>query len=213
MAAAAAGGGIITGLFGSDSAQARPTERSAGVSGAPLAYEPLIGGIGMFGGNFAPRNWANCDGQLLAISQNTALFSILGTIYGGDGRTTFAVPDLRGRVPIHAGQGPGLTSRNQGQSGGTETETLAAAQIPNHSHPASLPVTSAEGDATSPDGNALGAQPNSRGTQPIYSTNATNGTMDVNSAAVGGSQSHNNMPPFAVIRYVIALTGIFPSRN
>jgi len=96
--------------------------------------EPFIGEISMFGGNFAPRNWAFCDGQLLAISQNTALFSLLGTIYGGDGRTTFALPDLRGRVPIHSGNGPGLSNYRVGQKGGTETVTLNVTQIPSHNH-------------------------------------------------------------------------------
>lgn len=213
VAAAAAGGGLIAGLLARDTAQAQPLRSSAAVSGAPLSAEPYIGGIGMFGGSFAPRGWASCDGQLLSIAQNSALFSILGTVYGGDGRTTFGLPDMRGRVPVHTGQGPGLSNRLQGQRGGTEAETLSSVQIPNHAHPSALPVTSAQGNAASPAGNVLAAQPASRGTQPMYNSGGSDGTMDVNSGAVGGSQPHNNMPPFTVIRFVIALTGLFPPRN
>lgn len=214
IAAAAAGGGIIAGLLGADSAEARPAPNTAGIMGSPLpAGEPLIGGIGMFAGTFPPRYWTFCDGQILPISQNTALFSILGTTYGGDGRTTFALPDLRGRVPIHEGQGPGLTPRSLGEEGGQESVALSTQEMPAHTHTSTLPVASTEGDATSPNGNVLGAQPNSRGTQPIYSTNSPEGAMNVNNAQVGGSQAHDNMPPFLAINYVIAITGRFPPRN
>ncbi len=118
--------------------------------------EPFIGEIKMFGGNFAPRGYALCDGQLLPIAQNQALFSLLGTIYGGDGRTTFALPDLRGRAPIHAGGGAGLTNRRLGERGGAETNTLVTNQMPSHNHTISVPTTSHVADDTQPAGNRLG---------------------------------------------------------
>jgi microcystin-dependent protein len=116
------------------------------------AQEPFIGEIKMFGGNFAPRGFAFCDGQLLSISQNTALFAILGTTYGGDGRTTFGLPDLRGRVPVHAGTGPGLSSYRIGQKGGTETTTITVANLPAHSHPYAAPAVSEDGNTSVPTG-------------------------------------------------------------
>src|SRR5213083_1523824 len=115
--------------------------------------EPFIGEIVMFGGNFAPRGWAFCNGQLLAIAQNTALFSILGTTYGGDGQTTFALPDLRGRSPVHAGQGPGLSTYARGEQGGTEQVTLRAVELPPHNH--ILYASKADATASSPGGNSL----------------------------------------------------------
>ena len=117
---------------------------------AEAAYEPFIGEIMLFAGNFAPRNWALCNGQILSIAQNTALFSILGTTYGGNGQTTFALPDLRGRVPIHAGQGPGLTNRTLGENGGEEAHVLTSAEMPMHTHGAV--VTSSNGTSASPAG-------------------------------------------------------------
>lgn len=181
--------------------------------------EGTIGEILMFAGNFAPRSWAFCNGQLLPIAQNQALFSILGTTYGGDGRTTFALPDLRGRVPIHAGQGPGLSDRRLGQAGGSETNTVNAAQLPAHTHAATgtaaLPALSVEGDTATPT-NAIPAK--SGMGEPDYSTGAGDTTMapatvEVTVQSAGGNQPVNNMQPFLGINYIICLQGIFPSRN
>ncbi|AUS07266.1 phage tail protein [Tamlana carrageenivorans] len=162
----------------------------------------------MFAGNFAPRGWAFCDGQLLAISQNQALFSLLGTTYGGDGRTTFALPDLRGRVPMHAGNGPGLTPRTQGAKSGSETNTLSVSQMPSHSHPVN--AVAEDGDQSVPTGNVPA------GTKVLDKeyANATPNTV-MGSAMIGnqgGGQPVNNMQPYTAIRFIIALSGIYPSR-
>ena len=166
--------------------------------------EPFIGEIRMVGFNFAPRSWAFCDGQILSISQNTALFSLLGTTYGGDGRTTFALPDLRGRVPLHPGNGPGLSSYTLGQKSGVETVNLTQNQIPAHSH---FPLCSSDdpnsGSPTSGYSAAVGT--------PIYST-SQNGNMGATSS-VGGSQAHENRQPYLAINFCIALQGLFPSRS
>ncbi|MEJ2321429.1 MAG: tail fiber protein [Gammaproteobacteria bacterium] len=174
--------------------------------------EPFIAQVMMFGGNFAPRGWAFCDGQLLPISQNTALFSLVGTTYGGDGRTTFALPDLRGRVAIHPGRGPGLSDRRLGQRSGAETNTLTVAEMPNHHHGGgSLLVSNQAGEEATPQGGAtLG------GGAPIYNAEPPNTTLNAGSIAVnseGGSQPVNNMQPFLAVNYIIALTGIYPSRS
>jgi len=159
----------------------------------------------MFGGNFAPRGWALCDGQLLSISSNQALFSILGTVYGGDGRTTFGLPELRGRVAIHAGNGPGLTNRPLGVSGGTETNTLNVNQLPPHSHPASLGASEESPNSDDPTGGILA-------TTNIYH-NSADETVPVTVGNTGSSQSVNNIQPFRTVNYIIALQGTFPSRN
>ena len=188
---------------------------------ARAGADPFIAEIIMFGGNFAPRGWALCDGQLLAISSNPALFSILGTTYGGDGRTTFGLPDLRGRVPMHAGSGPSLSSRQLGQRSGVEIVTLVTNQIPSHNHTATttstLRATSANGTVNAPAGNILANDGNDR----IYndsvapdvslSTAAIESTTSV--ADTGGNQSHTNVQPFTVVNFIIALQGTFPSRN
>ena len=171
-----------------------------------MSDTPFIGEIIMFGGNFAPRRWAFCDGQLLSISQNSSLFSILGTTYGGDGRTTFGLPDLRGRAPVHAGNGPGLTPRSPGQKNGQENVTLAVAQIPPHTHkPRSTDVQANQqlpgGHAMGDDGNAI----------PIYTDTPT--TEMLETTATGGGQSHDNMQPYQVVNFIIALEGLYPSRN
>ncbi|MCL7764790.1 tail fiber protein [Polaribacter sp. Z014] len=201
--------------------------------------EPFIAQIIMFGGNFAPRGWAFCDGQLLPISQNTALFSLLGTTYGGDGRTSFALPDLRGRVPIGPRHGPGLSPVKLGERGGTETNTLTITTLPNHNHTASvtgmtaafsngvgtIPVNSEEGlaDEKNPAGGVL-----NNAEADIYTSEAANAVYGANVAVTGdvaitggnitvgntgGQQPVNNMQPFLGINYIIALEGIFPSRS
>lgn len=174
--------------------------------------EPFIGEIKIVGFNFAPRGFATCDGQLLPIAQNSALFSLLGTIYGGDGRTTFALPDLRGRFPMHYGNGPGLTSRPIGQKSGTETNTLTTSHLPSHSHPATLVSSTDEGDRNDPAG-AYPARPE----EPVMPYGGTSGgAMAADAVQVGNTGSNsavNNLPPYQVVGFVIALTGIFPSRN
>jgi microcystin-dependent protein len=171
--------------------------------------EPFVGEIRMFGGNFAPRGWAFCDGQLLAVSQNDALFSLLGTIYGGDGRTTFGLPDLRGRIPIHAGSGPGLSPRRLGAKAGTETETITVNTLAAHSH--TLHGSDDPGGDTAPAGNLPGT---GAGTN-LYSTSTPDKTL--NSATImdnsGGSQSHTNLMPSLCVHFIIALVGIYPSRS
>ena len=173
--------------------------------------EPFVGEIKMFAGNFAPRNYAFCDGQLLAISQNNALFSLLGTIYGGDGETTFGLPDLRGRVPLHTGQGTGLSSRPLGQRTGAEKVTLTTNQLPSHTHRAASTDAATLGD---PGGNVTG----DTGSTSLYRA-GTESTMHASAMQnSGGSQSHNNtMPflgmPFLGINFIIALFGVYPSRN
>jgi microcystin-dependent protein len=168
--------------------------------------EPFVGEIKMFAGNFAPRDYALCDGQLVAISQNTALFALLGTTYGGDGQTTFALPDLRGRVPIHQGTGPGLSPRTIGQNGGSETHTLTANEVP-HTH--ALSVSASAAGSTNPAGNALATSTSSS----IYG-DAVGPTMRADTlASAGGNQPHSNVMPFQCINFIVALFGIFPSRN
>jgi len=176
--------------------------------------EAFLGQIQMVGFNFAPSGWAQCDGQLMSISQNTALFSLLGTFYGGDGRTTFALPDLRGRLPIHQGQGPGLSDYVLGEELGEENVTLLSNQIPAHTHAVTTNCVSTGGDSTSPVGRVwskdLGVQ---TGTYSANPNNATMSASAVTAAAAGGSQPHSNMRPYLTINFVIAVTGIFPSRN
>jgi microcystin-dependent protein len=170
--------------------------------------EPFLGEIRMFGFNFAPQGWALCDGQLLPISQNAALFDLLGTTYGGDGTTTFALPNLQSRVPIHQGQGAGLSSYVAGQAGGTETVTLAAAQMPEHTH--SVKASSSAAASDKPEGSAL-AQSHSH----IYTAEPDTSTvMNANMLGdAGGSASHDNIQPYLAVNFCIALTGIFPAQN
>ena len=158
---------------------------------------PFIGQIIMFGGNFAPAGWALCDGQLLSISQNSALFSILGTTFGGDGRTTFGLPELRGRVPIHAGTGPGLSPRQLGRvgAGGTEKVTLSEAQMPSHNHPLQGSTDAAtEADPAAGSGNNVPAKAELN----IYTNSAPDVAMVANAIDpfAGGGQGHNNVMPF-----------------
>lgn len=173
--------------------------------------EPFIGEIVWVGNNFCPKGFLNADGQLLSISQNQALFSLYGTIYGGDGRTSFALPDLRGRSPVHAGRGPGLSDIRQGQVGGAETVTLTTAQIPSHNHVAVLKGATDAGNADSP-ANAVQATAQRSG---IYSTGSANTDMGASSISVGntgGNQAHENRSPYLGLRACVATQGIFPSR-
>ena len=179
-------------------------------SGSASAQECFIGELRHFGGNFAPRSWALAQGQLLAISQNPALFSILGTTYGGDGRTTFGLPDLRGRVIVGAGSGPGLTTRRIGQKSGSERETLTVSQMPSHNHSVAPNAVSGQGNADTPTGRVPARVPR----QALYSSAAPDVTMAATTSSnTGGSQAHNNMQPFLVMNPIICLVGIFPSRN
>ena len=167
--------------------------------------EPHLGQIQAFGFNFAPRGWAQCNGQLLSIASNSALFSLLGTIYGGDGRTTFGLPDLRGRTALHLGQGPGLSNKQIGSRAGSETHMLTTAQLPTHNHTISAKE---EGDTDDPSGHFIAGD----------GTNAFGTTSDITVAPTsvgnsGSGQAINNMQPFLTINFCIALTGIYPSRN
>lgn len=169
--------------------------------------QPFIGEVRMFAGNFAPSGWAFCDGQLLAVSQNDALFSLLGTIYGGDGETTFGLPDVRGRVPIHAGNGPGLSPRRLGAKGGAENVTLTVNQLPSHNHsPAQF--SAGAGTLNSPAGAVPAASPS------VDLWIEDNPTANLAAGAVsttGGSRRHTNLTPYVCIHYIIALFGIYPS--
>lgn len=172
--------------------------------------EPFVGEIRLFAGNFAPRGWALCDGQLLAVSQNDALFSLLGTIYGGDGRTTFGLPDLRGRIPVHAGSGPGLSPRRLGAKAGAENVTLTVNQLPPHQH--TVGASDNSGSHSQPSG-VMAKDLNST---TLYAENLSGITTDLHPNRVGhagGSQSHSNLMPFLCINFIIALFGIYPSRH
>ena len=171
--------------------------------------EPFVGEIRMFAGNFAPRGWAFCDGQLLAVSQNDALFSLLGTIYGGDGRTTFGLPDLRGRIPLHAGTGPGLSPRRLGSKAGAEKVTLTTNQLASHTHDLRANTALAT-DAVADVTKVLSKGDDLRMYRPAEATaNMANSAI----TATGGSQSHTNLMPTLCIHFIIALVGIYPSRN
>jgi microcystin-dependent protein len=183
-----------------------------GISTPTQASEPFLGQIDTFGFNFPPRGWAFCDGQLLSISSYTALFSLLGTTFGGDGRVTFGLPDLRGRVAVHPGQGPGLTNVRWGERGGVETRTLTVSNMPAHNHAAFLQATDTLGNTTDPDGNIQAVKNRTN----IYSTAVPNVTMNAASVTVansGGSQAFSVRDPYLGIYHSIALMGIYPSRN
>lgn len=168
--------------------------------------EPFIGEIRMVGFNFAPRSWAFCDGQLLPVNQNQALFALLGTTYGGDGRTTFGLPDLRGRFPMHPGSGPGLTSRRQGDRGGVESVVLNPNEIPAHSH--AMRGSGLTATEKSP-ANAYPAVADDGERNYTSSSDADMGST----GTAGMSRAHYNLPPYLCVYFVIALQGLFPSRN
>jgi microcystin-dependent protein len=169
--------------------------------------DPFVAEIRIFPFNFAPRGWAWCDGQLLPLSQNTALFSLLGTTYGGNGKSNFALPDLQGRAPMHPGQGPGLSLHDLGETGGSETVSLLESEIPAHSH--ALRGSNLVSDSPAPSDNTLARFPNAYRTSPP-------GVVDMAAESLppaGGDQPHNNMMPFLTFYFCIALQGVFPPRG
>jgi microcystin-dependent protein len=174
---------------------------------------PFIAEIRMFGGNFAPTGWALCDGQIMPISQNTALFSLLGTTYGGDGKSTFALPNLQGAAPLGFGQGPGLSLRDLGETGGEAAVTLLQSAIPAHTHAALC--NAASGGQASPVGGVWAKGATRRTSVNAYSTtNNASAAMSPNAlAAAGGSLPHNNMSPYLGLTFIIALQGVFPARS
>jgi microcystin-dependent protein len=173
---------------------------------------PFVAEIRMFAGNFAPTGWALCNGQLLPISQNTALFSLLGTTYGGDGKSNFALPNLQGSAPLQAGQGPGLSLRDLGEIGGEQNVTLLQTEMPSHSHSAQGSTGS---NQTTPVNNAWASGAKLGGGNLYVPTNApTNVQMNpFGTSIAGGNQPHNNMMPYLCLTFIIALQGVFPPRS
>ena len=173
--------------------------------------DPFVAEIRIFPFNFAPKGWAWCDGQILPLSQNTALFSLLGTTYGGDGKANFALPDLQGRAPMHPGQGPGLSLHDLGETGGSETVSLLESEIPSHSH--AFKASSDPADNNLPV-NLMLAAGVGRGSN--YYTSATSPKVNLNDTCVtpaGGDQPHNNMQPYLTFYFCIALQGVYPPRT
>ena len=169
--------------------------------------QPYIGEIRMFAGNFPPNGWAFCDGSLLAISENDTLFQLIGTTYGGDGQSTFALPDLRGRLPVHPGQGPGMANYyTLGEAAGQEEVTLTSNQIPAHSHGFSTRTAAGSAGLTQPGAHILAG-----GTAMAYSTSNPNNTMAAAIVSAGGSQPHSNLMPSVCMNHIISLFGVFPS--
>ncbi len=172
--------------------------------------EAYIGEIRIFGGNFAPKDWALCNGQLLSITSNTALFAILGTNYGGDGRTTFALPNLNGRAALHQGTGAGLTPRSVGASGGEATVTLLTTQMPSHHHIAACNnVQTSNNDPTG----AIWTEQQGRGSVPVYTTQVNTQMSTLAIDVAGGNQPHNNMQPYLGLNFIICLAGEWPPRS
>jgi microcystin-dependent protein len=172
---------------------------------------PFVAEIRIFAGNFAPTGWAQCNGQLMPISQNTALFSLLGTMYGGDGKSTFALPNLQGSAPLQQGQGPGLSLRDQGEVGGEQNVTLLQTEMPAHSH--TIQAASGTGLAD-PSGNVWAS--GAKGFGNIYSPSAAGSNVPMSPSALsiaGGNLPHNNMMPYLCLTFIIALQGIFPPRS
>jgi microcystin-dependent protein len=169
---------------------------------------PFVAEIRIFGCNFAPRGWSLCSGQLLPISQNTALFSLLGTYYGGNGSTNFGLPNLQGQAPMQPGQGPGLSLRNLGETGGTENVTLLATEMPSHTHGV-VAATIDTADSNVPTNNNIG-----KASTQIFNTVGTQVQMSANTISVAGSnQPHNNMMPYLVMNFCIAMQGVYPPRS
>jgi microcystin-dependent protein len=184
-----------------------------------MASDPYVAEISMFAGNFAPTGWALCNGQIMPISQNTALFSLLGTMYGGNGQTTFALPNLQATIPMCHGQGQGLSERFQGEMGGADTVALLTSEIPVHSHPVesgsatpSLRCASGPGNQTSPVGNVSASE--THGVTATYGdSGAAQMALPVTTQATGSSVPHNNLPPLLAVTFIIALQGVFPPRG
>lgn len=178
---------------------------------------PFVAEIRIFAGNFAPRSWALCNGQLLAISQNTALFSLLGTSFGGNGSSNFGLPNLQGSAPLGFGQGPGLSSYVIGQSGGAPTQTLSTAEMPSHAHPPACFSTSPNpAPLLSPGGNVWAVTGTRRTPSNLYKAPVAETTAAMNVAAsgtAGGNLPHNNLQPYLAITFIIALQGVYPARN
>jgi microcystin-dependent protein len=174
--------------------------------------DQFLAEIRIFSGNFAPAGWALCNGQLMPISQNTALFSLLGVNYGGDGRSTFGLPNLQGSVPLQQGQGAGLSDRVLGETGGESSVTLLSSELPGHTHP--VMAVAALGNSVTPSGASFASGRNGRVATKMYSAGqAPNVTMNPLAVGVtGGNQPHNNMPPYLTLTFIIALQGIFPQR-
>ncbi|MDD5543530.1 MAG: tail fiber protein [Acidobacteriia bacterium] len=174
--------------------------------------DPFVAEIRIFPFNFAPKGWAFCDGQILPISQNTALFSLLGTTYGGDGKSNFALPNFQGSVPMHPGQGPGLSLHDLGETGGSDTVTLLTTEIPSHTHTVNAQTA---GGLDDPSNHVWGAASNQRPAPNFYAPTSGN-NVQMNALALaetGGSQPHNNMQPYLTLSFCIALQGVFPPRT
>ena len=174
-----------------------------------MSSNPFLADIMIVGFNFAPRGWAQCNGQILSINQNQSLFALLGTTFGGDGRTTFGLPDMRGRAPLHVGTGPGGTNRSSGEKGGQDKVALTTAQMPAHTH--QLNASTDDATALTPGGNLPGT------VVPAFNvygdTANAGGNPDQVTPTTGGGQRHNNLQPYLTLKFVIALQGLFPSRN
>lgn len=174
--------------------------------------DPFVAEIRIFGFNFPPKGWAFCDGQILPLSQNTALFSLLGTIYGGDGKSTFALPNLQGSVPMHPGQGPGLSLHDLGEVSGVESVTLLQSEMPSHAHSVGRALADA-GNSITPVNSVWAQSAAGRGAAALYKDGAPTGQVNVNSLNfAGGNLPHNNMQPYLTLNFCIALQGIFPAR-
>ena len=173
--------------------------------------DPFVAEIRIFAGNFAPKGWAFCNGQLMPISQNTALFSLLGTSYGGDGKSTFALPNLQGCAPLHAGTGPGpgLSERFLGDTGGEQTVTLIESEIPSHTH--TVNCSSGSGTSATPANSTFGS--GARGRPAAYASGSNVQMSPTATSQTGGSLPHNNMPPYLCLTFIIALQGVFPPRT
>lgn len=175
--------------------------------------DPFLAEIRIFAFNFPPKGWAFCNGQILPLSQNTALFSLLGTTYGGDGKSTFALPNLQGSAPMHPGQGSGLSLHDLGEVGGSPSVTLLTSEMPNHFHFVGR-ASAAQGDSVTPVGSVWATSAAGRGFAALYHEAPATGKVNPNSLGLaGGSLPHNNMQPYLTLNFCIALQGVFPSRT